>query len=181
MIAFPPTRREIVEGYLVNPVKRNAAVKFACRLTRNMDTAEDAVQEASIKAWKNAECYDQTKGSITTWFCTIIAHEVTNQLRRRITRREDQIVSYRAEFEQPSTDGNPLRMLITQEIAEVVGKAIENLPEKYRLRVFARFFDEMSYRAMAEIFESNERTEKYRTDDGIERLKQDRTLRALVA
>jgi len=55
---------------LLGPAYRLAAVMLADR-----STAEDAVQEASIKAWRKLEQLRGDVGSLRPWFLSIVANE----------------------------------------------------------------------------------------------------------
>src|SRR3977135_1742645 len=62
---------------LLNPAYRLAAVMLADR-----SAAEDAVQEASIKAWRKFGQLRGDAGSLRSWFLSIVANEC------RMTRRQ---------------------------------------------------------------------------------------------
>src|SRR4030081_3418925 len=55
---------------LLNPAYRLAAVMLADR-----GAAEDAVQEASIKAWRKLRQLRGDGGSLRSWFLSIVANE----------------------------------------------------------------------------------------------------------
>jgi RNA polymerase sigma-70 factor (ECF subfamily) len=63
---------------LLNPAYRLAAVMLADRAT-----AEDAVQEASIKAWRKLGQLRGDAGSLRPWFLSIVANECRMVRRQR--------------------------------------------------------------------------------------------------
>jgi RNA polymerase sigma-70 factor (ECF subfamily) len=63
---------------LLNPAYRLAAVMLADR-----SAAEDAVQEASIKAWRNLGQLRGDAGSLRSWFLSIVANECRMFRRQR--------------------------------------------------------------------------------------------------
>lgn len=63
---------------LLNPAYRLAAVMLADR-----STAEDAVQEASIKAWRKLGQLRGDAGSLRSWFLSIVANECRMVRRQR--------------------------------------------------------------------------------------------------
>jgi len=63
---------------LLNPAYRLAAVMLADR-----SAAEDAVQEASIKAWRKLRQLRGDVGSLRSWFLSIVANECRMTRRRR--------------------------------------------------------------------------------------------------
>lgn len=58
-------------------------VAFAERVLGGRLEAEDAIQEAFIKLWKNAARYDQRKAKFTTWFYRIVLNQCLDQKRRK--------------------------------------------------------------------------------------------------
>jgi RNA polymerase sigma-70 factor, ECF subfamily len=63
---------------LLNPAYRLAAVMLADR-----STAEDAVQEASIKAWRKLSQLRGDVGALRSWFLSIVANECRMVRRQR--------------------------------------------------------------------------------------------------
>ena len=63
---------------LLNPAYRLAAVMLA-----DPSTAEDAVQEASIKAWRKLGQLRGDAGSLRSWFLSIVANECRMVRRQR--------------------------------------------------------------------------------------------------
>jgi RNA polymerase sigma-70 factor, ECF subfamily len=63
---------------LLNPAYRLAAVMLTDR-----STAEDAVQEASIKAWRKLGQLRGDLGSLRSWFLSIVANECRMMRRQR--------------------------------------------------------------------------------------------------
>src|ERR1700686_2070895 len=63
---------------LLNPASRLAAVMLADR-----SAAEDAVQEASIKAWRKLGQLRGDAGSLRSWFLSIVANECRMVRRQR--------------------------------------------------------------------------------------------------
>src|SRR5260370_27257345 len=63
---------------LLNPAYRLAAVMLSDRMA-----AEDAVQEASVKAWRNLRQLRGDESSLRAWFLSIVANECRMTRRRR--------------------------------------------------------------------------------------------------
>jgi RNA polymerase sigma-70 factor (ECF subfamily) len=61
---------------------------LARKMLRNSDDAEDAVQEIFVDVWKNAERFDETRSSETTFIAMIARRRLIDKIRhsnRRIT------------------------------------------------------------------------------------------------
>src|SRR5260370_11580724 len=63
---------------LLNPAYRLAAVMLSDRMA-----AEDAVQEASVKAWRNLRQLRGDESSLRAWFLSIVANDGRMTRRRR--------------------------------------------------------------------------------------------------
>lgn len=63
---------------LLDPAFRLAAVMLADR-----SAAEDAVQEASIKAWRKLRQFRGAEGALRSWFLSIVANECRMARRQR--------------------------------------------------------------------------------------------------
>lgn len=52
-----------------------------CRVLRDEELAEDALQEAFMKIWRNGQKYDASKGTIFTWMLNIARNHAIDKLR----------------------------------------------------------------------------------------------------
>ena len=59
------------------------AYSLAYRITGDVSAAEDAVQEAFLGVWRNANRYAVGRGSVRTWLLSIVHHRAVDSLRRR--------------------------------------------------------------------------------------------------
>src|SRR5207245_10530152 len=89
---------------LLDPAYRLAAVMLADR-----GAAEDAVQEASIKAWRKLRQLRGEVGSLRAWFLSIVANECRMARRQRwwsVVRLPDirTATEARAMSDEPATD-----------------------------------------------------------------------------
>jgi RNA polymerase sigma-70 factor (ECF subfamily) len=66
-----------------------AMLAYATRLTGERAAAEDIVQEALIRAWKNPDALVNGKGSVRGWLLTVIRNLVTDKVRARNARPKE--------------------------------------------------------------------------------------------
>src|SRR5919199_3507811 len=59
---------------------------FALNALGDRGTAEDIVQEVFTRAWRHAQAYDPSRGSVRTWLYQIARHAIID-LRRRASVR----------------------------------------------------------------------------------------------
>jgi RNA polymerase sigma-70 factor (ECF subfamily) len=118
---------------------------LAYRMLGNPEDAEDAAQEAFLRAYAALPSFEMGR-KFSSWLLTIASNLCIDILRRRRyawLSLED--VSYRlaASVEEPS--GSVLR----KEEADQVQHLLQGLSEKYRLVVILRYWYDLSYREIA--------------------------------
>ena len=109
--------------------------------------AEDIAQQVFVRVWKSAERY-QPKAKFTTWLFTITRNLVFNETRRR--RRKPTVSVDEREEESPQIvedvqTVSPDQKVLQAELEASVDKAIRELPEKQRMAVVLRRYEEMPY------------------------------------
>ena len=142
----------------------DALYRLAYRLLRDHGEAEDACQEAFLRAFTRLETYDPHY-SFYTWISTI----VTNLCYRTLQRRDWRSLSVDPAVlrEAPLfTAEDPEAVLLSRERADVVRRALELVPEAYRQMLILRHWHEMSYQEIAEATRQSLATVKTRLHRG---------------
>ncbi len=62
---------------------RTMAYSLALRITADPAAAEDVVQDAFLGVWRNVARYAEGRGSVRTWFLSIVHHRAIDAIRRR--------------------------------------------------------------------------------------------------
>jgi RNA polymerase sigma-70 factor, ECF subfamily len=121
------------------------------RITRNLEDAEDASQEAMTKAYCNLKRF-QGDSRFYTWLTRIAMNEALMKLRKR---RSDRCVALEEVEEhagpvaiQDSRD-NPESRLSRIEIQETISEAMEGLTPPLRMTFKLREIDELSVKETA--------------------------------
>ena len=122
----------------------HAAYNLARWLLGNDHDAEDAVQDANLKALRGFAAYrgDGAKA----WYLAIVRNTCMNQLRSR--RR---LTTLDAEEDAEPDVGRPDLALFRAIDAERLRHAIECLPPAWREMIILREFEQMSYQELAEV------------------------------
>src|SRR3954471_4199573 len=65
------------------------AYGLALRIVRDEKLAEDAVQEAFLTVWRNADRFMPERGKASTWLLTLVHRRAVDLVRREDRRRTD--------------------------------------------------------------------------------------------
>ena len=126
----------------------NAAYTLARWLTGNVQDAEEAVQDAYLRALRFFDNYRGGDGR--AWLLQIVRNTCYSQLRKKIPHSSD------AEFDEEIhahdyACSTPETIAIKSADSAMVRKAIEELPARYREIVILREIEGMSYSEMGKI------------------------------
>jgi RNA polymerase sigma-70 factor (ECF subfamily) len=126
--------------------------------------AEDIVQAAYGQAFTHLSAFD-ARSSISTWLVRIVLNEAMGRLRRR--RRAVGLDSLEegvhTQIVSPSlTNADPERIVAQREVQVLLERAIDDLPEPFRLALVARAIEGMSVEETAELLGIRPETVKTR-------------------
>jgi RNA polymerase sigma-70 factor, ECF subfamily len=129
-----------------------ARVRSLCRyLLGSQEQAEDAVSEVYVKARQAQASYDPYQ-SYAAWVMSVTRHHCFDLLRRR--RVEGRLFAP-GEVDADARPGakdlgdSPLAHLLERESRQALRLAIEGLPQRYRLPIVLRYFEDLSYDEIA--------------------------------
>ncbi len=161
----------LVERYL--PV----LYRFLARFTASRADAEDAAQDAVLKAWKGIGSYDRRR-PFRTWLFTIAKNAAVDQLRKKnptafsaLAREEEERIA------EEVPDGQPLPDALVQraQAAHLLEEAITALPPKARVAVLMHDTEGLTFQEIAEVLREPMNTVKSRYHRAVKAL--ERTLR----
>ena len=163
-------RRGDVDAYeeLVRNYQR-VAQRVAYVVTRDEAEAQDAAQEAFVKAYYALDRF-RAGGSFRPWLLKIVTNEARNR-RRSAGRREG--LALRAVGERPSEDAAPSSEVVALEHERTSSllRAVDSLSEKDRLVVCYRFFFDLSEAETSEALGIPRGTVKSRLSRALDRLR----------
>jgi RNA polymerase sigma-70 factor (ECF subfamily) len=131
----------------------------AYRMTRNSEDAEDLVQETYLKAYRY---YDKfTEGTnFKAWLFKILKNTFINSYRKRQSEPlKSDFADIEDAFENKVSEEvtgklkNPEQELLKDVLDEDVQRALEALPDDYRMAVILADLEGFSYKEIAEILE----------------------------
>ncbi len=134
---------------------KNRLYSYLFRLLGDDAEAEEFAQETFVKAYIHAEKY-RTVAKFSTWLYTIATNLVRNRV-RNIKRRPTMVslwtdnpnsesgrwIDVKDESQRPDRDAEQTNL------SEVIMKAIEKIPAKYRTSFILREIDKLSYEEIA--------------------------------
>jgi RNA polymerase sigma-70 factor, ECF subfamily len=131
---------------------------LALRMLRNAAEAEDAAQEIFLRAYTRLATYDPTR-KFSTWLFSIATNYCIDLLRRR---RATIVDLDEVAFGVPSDAPGPERTALDREQSEAVARAINRLPDTYRLVTILRYYHDLSYDEIEDVTGLTETTIKTR-------------------
>lgn len=134
-------------------------------MTRDRESAEDAVQDSLIRMWNHIPSL-RLQSSLKAWLLRIVVNEVNQQ------RRKKRLPTFSAEEVQDLTgDPNETESIVdNRERYRNLKQAIELLPEIQREMIVLRYFSELTVPEIAAVTGIREGTIKSRLSRAIDRL-----------
>jgi RNA polymerase sigma-70 factor (ECF subfamily) len=155
-----------------------ASFRTACLILGNRADAEEAVQDAFLRAWRFRDSLSSVP-SIRPWLYRVVVNSCYSKLRQEIPHRDR-----RAGDEQlsamPAADAGPATTAERTEIAETVLSALQRLPVSLRVPVVLRYYADLSERDIALAIGRRQGTVKSRLHEARRRLADDPDIRSLV-
>ncbi len=126
--------------------------RYILRLTNvSPETADDILQEVFIKTYTNLQSFDPYL-SFNSWVYRITRNEVISHHRKHKRRPQGHTI----DIEQRILENIQSELNVESDIdlsmqADLIGSAIDKLPEKYREVMILRFLEEKSYKEISDI------------------------------
>lgn len=149
----------------------DALLRTALRMTKNENDAQDLVQEALVKAyrfWDKFEPGSNCRAWLFKIMTNIFINEYRSKTRSPVTVNVDEIDDNFLYGQLAAGDGtvNPEEKLFSKIFDADVRKAINNLPDDFRVVVVLAFLEDFSYQEIADIADLQLGTVKSRLHRG---------------
>ncbi|TSE02082.1 sigma-70 family RNA polymerase sigma factor [Skermania sp. ID1734] len=139
------------------------------RIVRDGGFAEETTQEVYLQVWRNAEAFDQSKGSALSWLLTFAHRRAVDRVRAEQSNSVREVVyeasNYRGEFDQVSDEVD--RRFERQAVLD----CLETLTETQRQAIEMAYYGGRTYREVADDLNAALPTVKSRIRDGLARLR----------
>ena len=139
---------KLIEAY------QTPVFNLAYRMLSNGDEAEQAAQEAFIRAWTRLDSYNP-EHKFSTWLLSITSNYCIDLIRKRrkqLLSIDDPLPPHPALTSELAS--GPEAQAVQSEQQQVVQTLLESLPEEYREAVILRYWYDMSYDEIAEMMKT---------------------------
>lgn len=143
---------------------QKALLGVSIRFMRDLQLAEDVVQEAFMKAYKNLGSFEG-RSSFKSWMYQITINTAKNKLR---VKKRIQIGFHHVCFaNEAEAEGRLEEVAVKREVKEM----IDQLPFKQKTALTLRIFDDMSFKEIAEVMQCPYDTAKANYRHGLLKLR----------
>jgi len=176
LIARARNRDEAAVRTLIRQNNRRL-FRLARSIMKDDSEAEDVVQESYVRGFTRLGDF-RGESSLATWLTRIVINEAYGRLRRRrITANFDSVEAAQGAEAQiipfPSPQLDPERTMAQREINQILERAIDALPEPFRIVLVARLVEEMSIEETAALLDLRPETVKTRLHRARRQLRDD--------
>ena len=139
---------------LVNRYK-DKLINFVYRLVNDRDQAEDIIQDTMLKLYTHKHYY-RNIAKFSTWIYTIAGNFAKTELRKKKTRKvtnNSQLGYEDRDYDPPSSEPSPQKLVEDDFINTKIHDAIDNLPEHFRIVTVLRDIEKLPYEEISSIVE----------------------------
>ena len=146
----------------------DALYGIICRMVNNNTAAEDLLQDAFVKIWKNIDSYDPAKGTLFTWMINIARHICIDYLRSKQYKQQMKVVENGFDKAEISTSPLEPNYHITN---TELHKVTQKLEIKHRQVIEMVYFRGYTHEEVAQILNIPVGTVKTRSRAGLKQLR----------
>ena len=138
---------ELVKRY------KDKLINFVYRLVSDRDQAEDIIQDTMLKLYTHKHYYKNI-AKFSTLIYTIAGNFAKTELRKKKTRKvtnNSQLGPEYQDYDPPSSDASPQKLVERDFINGKIHEAIDNLPEHFRVVTVLRDIEKLPYEEISSI------------------------------
>jgi len=142
-------------------------------IVKKRPVAEDILQEVFVNIWSDADSFDEDQGNVYGWIVTLARNKAIDRIRSKEykTRQETSESVREAFFTLDEDIVDPLETTIFSNRAELVKKALEELPETQSQVIKIAYYRGATQSEIADHLGIPLDSVKIRTREGMKKLK----------
>lgn len=121
-------------------------MRLSLRFVKDVDTAEDVVQESLIKSYDRLASFE-ARSSFKSWLYQIAVNTAKNKLRDRRDETKD------IDDVQLGVAAIAESSLVHTAVAHIIQKYVDDLPIKQKTALTLRIYEDLSFKEIAEIMD----------------------------
>jgi RNA polymerase sigma-70 factor (ECF subfamily) len=121
-------------------------------LLKSRQAAEDAAQDVFFRAQSRLSMYDSSL-PFSSWILKVASNYCIDLLRRRGLEKRLFDSNDPESMNLKSKHPSPLGYVLSAEQSETVRRAVDDLPEKFRIPIVLTFYNEFNYEQIADILQ----------------------------
>jgi RNA polymerase sigma-70 factor (ECF subfamily) len=157
--------RMLVEQY------SHKVFRLGYRLTGNEQDAEDVVQEAFLRAYRQLDKYE-SRAQFSSWLYRIASNYAIDLLRRRRRWGESGLDQHEEHSPLTSIEPGADRRLFGVEVQQRIDKAMFRLTAKERVAFTLRHYEGLSIKEISRVLSTRENTTKNHIFRAVRKLRQ---------
>jgi RNA polymerase sigma-70 factor (ECF subfamily) len=148
-----------------------AAYSLAYRIVGDRAAAEEVTQEAFISVWRSGARFDAARGSVRSWFLSVVRNRAIDFLRSKAGKAPKLDFDDDSALEQRPAAERTEEEALRRETAVEVRGAIGNLPGEQAKVIELAYFGGFSHSEIAQILQLPMGTVKGRMRLGLEKIR----------
>ena len=121
------------------------------------EEAEDILQEAFIKIWKNLNDFNPSL-KLSSWLYRIVHNQTISYWRKNKSLKNDHQIIFDENISQTIADDFQLDHEKEQLVATQIHSTLNQLPKKYKEVLILKYFEKMSYEEISDVLKIPEGT-----------------------
>jgi RNA polymerase sigma-70 factor (ECF subfamily) len=151
----------------------NLVYSVSLRILRDVQAAEDVVQDVFLRVWRKPDHYDTARGRFLTWLLSVARNRAIDEQRSRGRRQRFEMGSSPLEGEGPPGDekDDPSLAAVLADQRSAVRHALSGLPPEQRSAIELAYYGGLTQQEIARALDEPLGTVKTRIRLGMQKMR----------
>ena len=142
-------------------------------IVKSKEEAEDVLQEVFVNVWQKAHTFNENRGNVYSWLVTLARNRAIDRIRSKDykTQEKASVSVHEPAFKLEGNTFDPLETTIHSDRAELVKRALGEIPEKQSEVLKIAYYRGMTQSEISDHLDIPLGTVKTRTRQGMIKLK----------